>query len=196
MPDEETPAAALVKSLREQIVERMRGQHQVVVLATAVAGAVLSLGWEDLGERPEALALLSLLFAGLSLATLRHDQEITIIAEHLLDMNAFGDHAGAQQAWEQHKLRSMQGSGIVALVSSASQSVGIYGVPVIGTLVFAGAAAANSPSAITWAVLGVTCLFFALLVIGGLDTARRYRRLGEKVSKSKRSRLGATRLSE
>lgn len=55
----------MAESLRQQMSERVKGQHQVVVLAAAVAGASLSFGAANLSKHPEVLALLCLLFVAL-----------------------------------------------------------------------------------------------------------------------------------
>jgi hypothetical protein len=159
-------------------MERVKGQQQILVVAAAVAGASLSFGAERLSTHPEVMALLCLLYVGFALAMLRYDQEITIIANHLLDESAFGLHAQAQSRWERHKFKQMQRSGIAAWVASASQTVGIYGVPVLAAVGFAWAAIATSPTALTWLILSVAFMFAALFIVGSVDVALRYQRLG------------------
>jgi hypothetical protein len=170
---------AMAESLRSQMSERVKGQHQVVVLAAAVAAASLSFGTENLSRHPEVLALLCLLFVGLALAALRHDQEIAIMAKHLRDENAFGPDAQAQSRWERHKFEAMQGSGVVALVASGSQTMGVYGVPVLGIVAFGWAAIASSPTMLTWMILIAASVFTALFVVGAIDIVVRYRDLGD-----------------
>src|SRR5438105_15639587 len=113
-----TAEAAVANSLREQTIERVKGQQQLVVVAVAVAGATISFASTQLNRHPEVMALLCLLYVGLSLSLLRHDQEITLIADHLLDEEAFPTQAESQARWELHKFNSMQTSGIAALISS------------------------------------------------------------------------------
>jgi hypothetical protein len=168
----------MADSLRTQIVERVKGQQQLVVVAAAVAGASLSFGAENLATHPEILALLSLLYVGLALALLRHDQEITIATEHLLSHAAFGADADAQGGWEVHKFGAMQGSGFVGFVMASSQAVGIYGVPTLAIAAFGWATCVSSPSRLAWLILGVAAFFAVVFAVGAIDTARRYRRLG------------------
>jgi hypothetical protein len=171
-------AAAMAESLRGQMAERVKDQHQVVVLAAAVAGASVSFGAENLTSHPEVLALLCLLFVGLSLAALRHDQEIAVIAEHLLDRNAFGATADAQARWETHKFTAMQGSGALAFVANASQAIGLYGVPGLGVAAFGIAALRSSPTTLTFILLGLAAGFSVLFLIGVGQSFARFRRLG------------------
>jgi len=130
MPD---AIAAMAESLRGQIIERVKAQQQLVLVSAAVAGATLSLASELLSDHPEIMALLCLLYVGISLALLRHDQEITIIAALLLDDEAFGPHAQAQAVWEAHKFTQMQ-KGIPALIKSGAQTAGNYGVPTLAVI--------------------------------------------------------------
>ncbi len=145
-----TERAAMVESLRGQIVERVKAQQQIIVVSAAVAGATISFASNVLSGHPEIMALLCLLYVGLSLALLRQDQEITIIAVHLLDPSSYGDDARAQARWEVHKFHAMQGN-VAGLVQSTAQAVGIYGVPILS----------------------------GLFLFGAADVARRYRELGE-----------------
>ena len=68
----------MAESLRGQIVERVKAQQQIIVVSAAVAGATISFASNVLSGHPEIMALLCLLYVGLSLALLRQDQEITI----------------------------------------------------------------------------------------------------------------------
>jgi hypothetical protein len=182
-PDVETNGAssdaqaALVANLRGEIAQRITDQHQLLVAAAAIAGAAAAFAGTHLHNRPELLALLSLLFVGLALAILRHDHEITIIASLLLEKTAVGVHAEAQRAWERHRFIQMQGSS-VAFVITASQTVGLYGVPVLAAVAFGWAALSSSPNAITWLVLAVTFFLGGVFLLGSLAVVRRYRAIG------------------
>ncbi|HEY8853406.1 MAG TPA: hypothetical protein VIM36_14565 [Gemmatimonadaceae bacterium] len=102
---------AMCEALRKQIAERVGQQQQLTYICALIAGATLSFASKALSAHPEVMALLCLLYVGLSLALLRQDQEITILAQHLLDRDAFDQHAEAQARWEAHKYFEMQ-SGV------------------------------------------------------------------------------------
>jgi hypothetical protein len=174
--------AALAQSLREQIVERVKGQQQLVVVAVAVAAATISFASSQLNQHPEVMALLCLLYVGLSLALLRQDQEITLIADHLLDQHAFPTEAGSQARWELHKFTSMQASSVAALLSSSSQTMGNYGIPVLAVGASGYAVLRGSPNGLAWFILSVAMAFSLLFIVGAIDVVRRYRRLGEKAA--------------
>jgi hypothetical protein len=169
-------------------VERVKGQQQLVLVAVAVAGATISFASTELQRHPEVMALLCLLYVGLSLALLRHDQEITLIADHLLDAGAFPDQAAAQARWELHKFNSMQTSSITALISSSSQTMGNYGIPILAVVASGYAVLDSSPNALAWVILAVAAFFLALFALGAIDVVRRYRALGVKAAES----LGST----
>jgi hypothetical protein len=184
VPPSETPSAAdlagaqeaLASDLRSQIMERVRGQQQLVVLAPAVAAAVASFAGHKLTSNPELLALLSLLFSALSLAVLRHDQEITILATHLTDEKGVGVHARVQRQWELRKVTEMQSTPL-SLVMSAAQAVGIYGMPVLGALTFGVAALRVSPDAWTWFILALDAVLLLMFFAASVNVTGRYRRL-------------------
>jgi hypothetical protein len=48
----------MAASVREQIVERVKGQQQLVLVAVAVAGATISFASTQLRTHPEVMALL------------------------------------------------------------------------------------------------------------------------------------------
>jgi len=162
-------------------MERVRGQHQITVVAAAVAGATFTVADGDfLTRTPEVIALLCLLYVGLALAVLRHDQEITIIADHILNQELMGPEALVQAGWEAHKNDSMQGSGPVIFMLSTAQTVGIYGVPVLG-LFTAGAVTLRSDMNFwTWFIMGIAIALSTLFAAGAMDVWLRYRRLGAK----------------
>jgi hypothetical protein len=168
---------AMVASLREQIVERVKGQQQLVVLSAAVAGATISFASNVLSGHPEVMALLCLLYVGLCLAVLRHDQEIAIIAQHLLDPEVYSSDAEAQARWEVHKFNEMQG-GVVRLVTSGAQTAGNYGVPFLAVIATGAATIISGPNAVAYVILVVAAAFLALFFFGAADNVRRYRALG------------------
>jgi hypothetical protein len=176
MADDEA-TKMMVASLREQIVERVKGQQQLVVLSAAVAGATISFASDVLSGHPEVMALLCLLYVGLCLAVLRHDQEIAIIAQHLLDPKAYGSDAEAQARWEVHKFNEMQGD-VARLVNSGAQTAGNYGVPFLAVIATGAATIISGPNAIADVVLVVAAAFLALFFFGAADNVRRYRALG------------------
>jgi hypothetical protein len=167
----------MAESLREQIVERTKAQQQLILISAAVAAATISFASDLLSGHPEVMALLCLLYVGLSLALLRHDQEITIIADHLLDFEAFGSHAETQARWEAHKYVQMQ-RGIARLIQSGSQTAGNYGVPFLGVIATASATIISGPNLRAWVVLVVAVGFLVLFGFGAYDVFRRYERLG------------------
>jgi len=170
--------AALASQLRTEIIERVRAQQQMLIVAAAVAGASLSFGAGRLAKNPEILALLALLFVGFALALLRQDQEIAIIASHLRDREAFGAHATAQAGWEQYKFEAMRGPRFTGLLPGAALAIGIYGVPALAAAAFAWAAISSSPTGLSWFILSVTFVFSVLFAWGTVDVAARFRRLG------------------
>lgn len=177
------PITSLVDSLRGQIVERTKAQQQLVLIAAAVAGAALAFATEALPDRPEVMALLCLLYVGISLALLRHDQEITIMAQLLLDPDVFGEHATAQAHWERHKYVEMQ-AGTGALVKSGAQTAGNYGVPAVAVLATASATLASGPNLGATLILCIAGLFVVLFAIGAVDVVRRYARLGREAGRA------------
>jgi hypothetical protein len=179
--DDDLDAAqkAIVADLRGQIMERVRGQQQLVLLAPAVAGAIASFAGTHLTSHPSVLALVSLLFTSLSLALLRYDQEIAIIATHLTDERRLGADARAQRLWEYRKKEEMQGTK-TTFAMSAAQAIGIYGMPILGAFVFAAAALRSSPDDWTWAVLGIDVLLLAILAAAAQNVFKRYRSLYQR----------------
>lgn len=167
------------ETLQRQIEERLRLQQQLIGVGVAVGAAELSFFTGNRAETASVPALFALLFVGLALAVLRNDQEITILADHLLGVDEFGDAALEQARWESHRFTSMQG-GPARFASSAAQTVGIYGVPVLGAVGSAFAALAQGPNSTTWAILAVTAVFAGLFALAALDVAVRYRKLGER----------------
>lgn len=172
---------ALAEALRRQIEGRVAGQLHTVVVAAALAGAVGAFAAGRLASQPELMALLALLYVGFALAVLRGDQEITIIAKHLLSKEAFAEHAEAQAQWEVHKVNTMQRSGLIALLASGSQSIGIYAVPVLGAAAFTWATLDASPNWVAWFILSVSFVLWAFFFIGVRDVFVRYRELGDGV---------------
>jgi hypothetical protein len=170
-------AVALAGALREQIIERVKEQQQLVVVSALVAGATISFASSLLSSHPEVMALLCLLYVGISLAVLRHDQEITILAQHLLDPDAFGLHAEAQARWEVHKFSEMQG-GRAKMISSSAQTAGNYGVPLLGVFATASATIISGANIMASVVLSIAAGFFCLFGFGAWDVFQRYRRLG------------------
>lgn len=167
----------MAAELRRQIAEHTQAQHQLLLLAAAIAGATVSFGAHHASSHSVVLALLAVLFVGLALATLRQDQEITILASHLLDAHALGEHALAQARWEHHRATQMQATDSRFVVSTAV-TVGIYGVPVVGALGYTGATLAASPSTGAWMLLAVATLLGLVFVFGAVQVAAGYRRLG------------------
>jgi len=168
---------ALVDSLRGQIVERTKAQQQLVLVSVAVAGATLSFASELLSEHPEVMALLCVLYVGISLALLRHDQEITIMAALLLNPDAVGQHARVQAYWEAHKFVQMQ-RGTAALVKSGAQTAGNYGVPVLGVVATGAATLITVPNVAASVALVVAAALAGLFLYGAEDVRQRYKRLG------------------
>lgn len=169
--------AAMAGELRRQIAERVQAQHQLLLLAAAIAGATASFGTRHASSHAAVLALLCVLFVGFALATLRQDQEVTILASHLLDVGAFGSHATAQAAWEQHRFRRMQ-AGNRRFVVSTAVTIGVYGVPVLGALAYAGAAISAGPSAWVIILLGFAAVLATVFLLGALQVAAAYQALG------------------
>jgi hypothetical protein len=171
--------AALTANLRNEIAQRVTDQHQLLVVAAAIAGGATAFAGTHFNAHPELLALLSLLFVGFALAMLRHDHEITIIASHLVKQVEFGSHARAQERWEKHRYEKMQASGWIGYLVTASQTVGLYGVPVLAAVAFAWAALATSPNTVTWLVIALTSALGGLFLVGAFDVVGRYRVLGK-----------------
>jgi len=193
--ERERAVAALAQDLRTQIADRIRGEHQLVVVAASLAGATGSFAGSRLSSHPEVLALLCLLFVGFALAVLRLDQEITIIASHLLDRKAFRAHAEAQAEWECRKFQERQGTRR-AWLASVSQTTAIYAVPVIAASAFAWAAIASpgqthgkpgqihrtshGPMTLAWMILSVAFVLALLFIFGAIRTWRSYLTVGEQ----------------
>jgi hypothetical protein len=182
---EETPsddrlpfATPLLDSMRRQIEERIRLQQQLLGVAVAVAAAELTFFSDSTSDSAIVPAMFSLLFIGFALAILRNDQEITVLASHLLKPDVFGPHAHAQARWEYHKFSAMQRSGIANLATTSAQVVGIYGLPVLAALSSLIAALAEGPTVAAWLVLALTAAFSALFIGAAIDVTRRYRELG------------------
>lgn len=177
----ESPEAqtALVEALRAQMMDRVRAQEQLVVASAAIGGAAASFGSDFLESHSEILAFLAALFATLLLAMLRQDEEITNIAAHLKDETAFGDHARAQLRWEQHKFRSMQRSAPDVRVLTATNVVGIYGIPALAYV--ACLILALISDGVLWRTLLILAFSGVLITIfgrGAVIVLARYRALG------------------
>jgi hypothetical protein len=174
----EGSATPLLESMRRQIEERIRLQQQLLGVAVAVAAAELSFFADSASGSSLVPAMFSLLFIGFALAILRNDQEITVLASHILSPDEFGEHAYAQARWENHKFRAMQRSGVANFVTTAAQVVGIYGLPTLAGISSFVASVAEGPNAATWIVLAITTAFGALFVGAAMDVRERYQRLG------------------
>jgi hypothetical protein len=169
----------MAADLRTHIKESIKGQLQLLQLAAVAAGVIASFGWDKLDGQSDALVLLGLLFLGFTVAILRLDQEIAIAASHLLDRSSLGEHAPAQADWERHKLRSMQQSGVLALIASSTQTAAVYSIPLLAAVAATAAALKNEPTELTPWLMGVEGLMVILFVVGSIDVVRRYQRLGD-----------------
>jgi uncharacterized membrane protein YoaK (UPF0700 family) len=172
-------SVALAGALREQIAQRIRAQDQLLVVAVAVAGVAASFGQKGLLAHPEVPALISLLFILIALALLRQDQEIAIIAAHLVEDEHFGEIAHVQKRWEVHKFAQMRGLGRSLTLATVAQSFGIYGVPVLGFVAALVASLMIGHNPLTIAICGVAFLVALLFIYGGYDVWTRYQRLAQ-----------------
>lgn len=176
-PVNDPAAHEMARELRGQIAERVKAQHQLLLLAVAIAGAAISLQERLPDANAEVFALLSMLFAGIALAVLRQDQEATAIASHLLREESFGSDAIAQQKWENHRLESMQG-GYRAVLASTAMTVGIYGIPVLGTVTLGVAATRHNMAGLALGLLVFTGVLMLLFLWSAWMVAQDYRALG------------------
>lgn len=166
----------MARELRGQISERIKAQHQLLLLAVAIAGAAISLQDRIPDAGGDVFALLAMLFAGIALAVLRQDQEIATISSHLLDYDSFGSDAVAQGRWEHHRFSSMQ-HGRGSLLASTAMSVGIYGIPVLGTIALSVAAVRHEMDLLATGLLISTGLLLLLFFGSSWLIAQRYREL-------------------
>lgn len=169
---------AIVENLRDHIDASIAGQRQLLSISIAAVAAIASFGWDALSRQPEALAFLGVVFLGFSLAILRLDQEISIVANHLENERQMGTHALVQKQWEAAKFTAMQQSGSITFLASASQTAGLYGIPVLASTAFFAVALREYPSGWTVFFLIVGVVFFVLFVAGVVDVVCRYRKLG------------------
>ena len=175
--------AALAAALRAHISDAVKGQWQLLQVATALAGAALSVAPALLLGRPLLLALASILFLGFAFAILRQDQEISVIALHLVDEDALGPHAVAQLRYEQRKVAEMRRKGPVRWIATTVQASAVYAVPMLAaTVTYVAAVQAVTRSRSTdvsaMLALAVAALLLVALVIGILDVIARYAELG------------------
>jgi len=189
-PVDDPAAREIARELRGQIAERVKAQHQLLLLAVAIAGAAISLQERLPDADAGVFALLSMLFAGIALAVLRQDQEVTTIASHLLREESFGGDAVAQQKWEDHRLESMQG-GYRAILASTAMTVGIYGIPVLGTVTLGVAATRHNMDGLALGLLIFTGVLMLLFLWSAWMVAREYRALGAYAERREKERSEA-----
>ncbi len=170
-------AAELVEFLRTENLERAKAQHQVLVLAGAVAAASASIGADRLRNEPELLALLSLLFVGFWLTILRHDLDIQFNLEFIVSNDTLGAHKAIQAAYEAFRFMDMAGTPWKWMVSSLT-TVGLYGVPVLGSIVFGIAALQSKHTAIAVGLLLIALLMFLAAAVISAISVRLYIKLG------------------
>jgi hypothetical protein len=136
--DSSSGRSARATTLRDQVAARITAQHHLLAVAAAIGGGRRVLRLKRIPWRSEVLALLALLFVGLALAVVRHEQEITIVLSYLIKDSAFGDHGKAQGEREKYRLTRILGRPRFAWVISGSQAIGIYGIPVLGAITLVG----------------------------------------------------------
>lgn len=175
-------AADFVASVRTANVERIKAQHQIAVLAGAVAAASASFGSDKLREQPELLAVLSLLFVGFWLALLRQELDISFDLHFLVATCALGDHQRIQAEYEAFRYNAMRGTPAQEAVSVFT-TVGLYGLPVLGSAFYGVSALLLKPSTLDFVLLGVALVFFIVALLISRHSVLLYFEVGETAVK-------------
>jgi hypothetical protein len=123
----------LIRSLRGEVSERVRLQHQIAVLAGGSIAIAASLLGEDVEPSPWLYLGLSILFIGFGFWMLNQDR-IIVTAVHYVLLR--GDaHAEVQAEWEVHLRDANRNLGIsLTGVAAALRGMAPYAIPVLGTV--------------------------------------------------------------
>lgn len=168
----------LVESIRRQVMDRVKGQEQLVLVMATLIGVAATLV-SSYKTHPEVPGVFAIAFSFFALLTLRQDQEITNLVTYLLDDEVFGDHARAQAGWERFKLLSMQGGGLRRHPATVAQVASLHALPVLASFGFAAAAAASDPADwLAWLCVVFVIALDVLYGIGAWEVAMAYRRIG------------------
>jgi hypothetical protein len=177
-PLSEEAIRELVASLRAQVMERVRGQEQLVLVMATLIGVATTLA-STFRSHPEIPGVFGIAFSFFALLTLRQDQEITNLVGYLLDEEVFRDHARAQAGWERYKLLAMQAGGLRKNPGTVAQAISIYALPLLASLAFVIAAVAIDPDNwIAWICVVLVVALDALYGLGAKGTVKAYREIG------------------
>jgi hypothetical protein len=177
-PLSEEAVRELAASIRTQVMDRVKGQEQLVLVMATLIGVATTLA-STFKMHSEVAGVFAIAFSFFALLTLRQDQEITNLVTYLLDERVFRDHARAQAGWERFKLLAMQAGGLRRHPQTVAQVVSIYALPLLASLAFAIAAVViDVDNWLSWLCVAVVLSLDALYAVGAREVVAAYRRIG------------------
>lgn len=177
-PLSEEAVRELAASIRTQVMDRVRGQEQLVLVMATLIGVATTLA-SSFKTHPEIAGVFGIAFSFFALLTLRQDQEITNLVTYLLDERVFRDHARAQAGWERFKLYAMQEGGLRRHPDTVAQVISIYALPLLASLAFATAAVLIDPDSwLSWLCVALVLALDMLYWVGAREVVAAYRQIG------------------